>query len=141
MPEPKWMEIARAELERKVVEIPGKESNPRIEEYQKVVAMQQDDEVPWCSAFANWCMKEAGQAGSGSGAARSWLHWGEKLDAPKPGAVVVFWRDKPDGGKGHVAFYVDETPDKINVLGGNQGNRVRIAPYERVRVLGYRWPK
>jgi hypothetical protein len=26
------------------------------------------------------------------------------------------------------------------VLGGNQGNAVTVAPFDRARVLGYRWP-
>jgi len=30
---------------------------------------------------------------------------------------------------------------RLLVLGGNQGNAVSIAPFDRSRVSGYRWPK
>ena len=29
---------------------------------------------------------------------------------------------------------------RLMVLGGNQGNRVSIAPFDKARVIGYRWP-
>jgi hypothetical protein len=29
---------------------------------------------------------------------------------------------------------------RLMVLGGNQGNAVTVAPFDRARVLGYRWP-
>lgn len=127
MAEPQWMTIARAEEARGVAEVPGTPDNPRILEYQKTANMQLDDETPWCSAFANWCVKQAGIAGTRKGNARSWRTWGQALDVPRVGAVVVFWRDDPNSAKGHVAFYVRNDGTNIWVLGGNQGNRVSVA--------------
>jgi len=50
---------------------------------------------------------------------------------------VVFDRQ----GGGHVGFIVgrDEN-NNLMVLGGNQGDSVKISPFSVDRVLGYRWP-
>jgi hypothetical protein len=52
--------------------------------------------------------------------------------------VVVFERK----GGGHVGFLVGtDERGRLMVLGGNQGNSVNVAPFDRSRVLGYRWPQ
>jgi hypothetical protein len=57
------------------------------------------------------------------------------------GAIVVFARP-PIATQGHVGFYAGaQTAQSISVLGGNQGNAVRIAPYAKARLLGGRWPR
>ena len=71
-------------------------NNPRILEYFTATSLDAKDEsTSWCSAFANWCMKQAGIEGTKSALARSWLHWkgGVSLsDKPVTGAVAVFPR-------------------------------------------------
>lgn len=137
-PEAPWLEIARKELG--VKEIEGIHNNERILEYQQTTTLAaKDDETPWCSAFVNWCMKQAGIAGTGSALARSWLKWGLGLETPRLGCVVVF-RRPPDPNNGHVAFYLRTNGDAVEVLGGNQGNSVSIKEYLNTRVLSYRWP-
>jgi uncharacterized protein (TIGR02594 family) len=133
-----WMQIAVSELG--TAELPGNASNPRIIEYLQSVQAFGGDETAWCSAFANWVMGKAGFSGSGKANARSWLDWGVKLDRPCYGAVTVLWRDDPRSWKGHVAFYVADTSRGIKLLGGNQGDKVSVATYPNLRVLGYRWP-
>lgn len=138
-----WFEIAKAEARANVKEAPGAANNPRVVTYHLYTTLKAtEDSVPWCSAFANFCMFRSGHMGTRSAAARSWLKWGDALKEPKPGCVVVFWRGKPTTADGHVAFYVGESvnPHNIDVLGGNQGDRVCVAPYAKERVLGYRWP-
>lgn len=138
---PPWFEVAKREIG--VHEVAGAGINPRIAAYYTAtdIGRVNDDAVPWCSAFANWAMREGGYKGSGHANARSWLFWGQALKEPKLGCVVVFSRP-PNEASGHVAFYVGESkaPGNLMVLGGNQGDTVRVAPYARVRVLGYRWP-
>src|ERR1700761_7984860 len=124
---PKWLEIANAELG--VHEAAGGAINPRIAEYYAAVGLHpSDDEVAWCSAFANFCMQQAGLSGSGSAAARSWLRWGRQIDLTRAqvGDVAVFWRDSAVGWKGHVAFFVGAAGGNLLVLGGNQGNAVSV---------------
>ncbi len=136
-----WMGYALQEYGTRA--IPGPGTDARVAEYLKVVGFGQDDETPWCSAFANWCMKQSRIPGTGSASARSWLMWNqarECLANPVWGCVTILWREKRDGSKGHVAFYVGRVGPKIFLLGGNQGNRVSCAEYPIDRLLGYRWP-
>ena len=138
---PLWMRLAEAELAAHVREVPGPGNNPRVVEYHQATSFKAtDDAVPWCSAFVNWCFKEVGISGTRSAAARSWLTWGEALDQPEYGCVVVLARGK-NPAQGHVAFFTDRRPDgHLLLLGGNQGDAVSIAAYLPEKVLAYRWP-
>ncbi len=131
------LEIATAEIG--VKEIRGWEDNPRIVEYHQCTSLRAgNDEVPWCSSFCNWVLKQLGVTGTGSAAARSWLRWGAALDEPLSGCIVVLKRGKPPSG--HVGFFVRKTPDGlIKVLGGNQSDCVKVSSYREADVLGYRW--
>lgn len=139
---PPWLEIAFGEFGTE--EIPGPESNPRIDEYHRIGGgINAGDETAWCASFAGFCLVIAGFAGTGRPNARSYLEWGTELKSPRYGCVVVLWRVSPDSDFGHVAFLVGFSPDErlIYLLGGNQGDRVTVARYPVDRVLGYRWLK
>lgn len=131
-----WMGIAERELG--VSELAGGVHNPRIIAYHSATTLKAStDEVPWCSSFVCWVMEMAGYRSTRSAAARSWLTWGAQLETPVSGCIVVLRR----GSGGHVGFYADAAePGRINLLGGNQGDRVCVAPYATSRVLGYRFP-
>lgn len=91
----------------------------------------------WCAAFVNATLGQMGVEGTGSLAARSFLDWGEGVDNPSPGDVVVLSRGEP--GQGHVGFFHGYDPSgRVRVLGGNQGDAVSVSAYDRGRVLGYR---
>lgn len=140
--EPIW--ITRARREVGVKERPGTAENPRILEYHATTRLRaKRDEVPWCSAFVCWVFEGLGIASTRSAAARSWATWGRALAKPEPGCVVVLDRQAPDNpNAAHVGFYLgDDGPDRILVLGGNQGNAVSVRPYPRAKVLGWRWPE
>lgn len=97
------------------------------------------DTTPWCAAFVNAIMGEAGYPTSGSFMARSFLKWGKKVTKPEMGDVVVFSRGRPPSG--HVAFYMGNYDrNHILVLGGNQNDEVCIKVYRKARILGYRRP-
>jgi uncharacterized protein (TIGR02594 family) len=69
--------------------------------------------------------------------ARAWLEWGKTIHAPIVGCVVIYARK----GGGHVGFVVGQDQHgNLMTLGGNQGDAVTVAPFDRSRVLGYRWP-
>jgi uncharacterized protein (TIGR02594 family) len=138
-----WMRFALQELGQ--AETANRATNnPRILLCQAEVKNALNDEVPWCSAFANWCMHHSGHHGTGFPNARSWLTWGEPLKTPTYGCVAVFARGKP--WQGHVAFFVGDGPGAVVVIGGNQSSRaapsgsVCIASYSQNRLLAYRWP-
>jgi uncharacterized protein (TIGR02594 family) len=140
--DPRWLEIAFGELGQS--EIPGGRDNPRVVSYLQMVALPSatllHDEIPWCSAFANYCMAKAGLRGTGSAAARSWTNWGRPLFSPRRGCVAVFRRDA--GWTGHVGFFLDEeNGGSIRIIGGNQSDRVSIAKWPRSKLIGFRWPR
>lgn len=122
-----------------VKEIVGKKHNPRVLQYFADIGHSwvKDDETAWCSAFANYVHKQAGVERSGKLNARSWLKIGQKTSYPQKGDIVVFWRESPSSWKGHVAFFIRESSKYIYVLGGNQGNEVKIARYPKNRLLAY----
>lgn len=135
--EPYWLTIARHHLG--TAEIPGKETAPQIAKWlRELRAWWSDDETPWCGTFVGAVMRESSIAPARHWyRAKDWLNWGVPLDDAAPGCVVVYDR----AGGGHVGFAVAlDVSGRILTLGGNQGNRVSIAPFERWRVLGYRWP-
>ena len=139
-----WYAIACQEIG--VSEIKGKlRHNNRIIEYHRSTSLDKKlaahDETPWCSSFVNWCVEGSGLKGTGSAMARSWLKWGNKLDGPKEGCIVVFARPRAGPKAGHVGFFIKETPKRIKVLGGNQSNRVSESYYDKDDLIGYRWPK
>jgi uncharacterized protein (TIGR02594 family) len=135
--EPQWLKNARASLGLK--EVIGKDTAPVIRQWLiKLGAWWTDDETPWCGvAVAAW-MKDAGvPLPKHWYRARAWLDWGVPLREPALGCVVVYER----GGSGHVGLVVGlDKAGRIMTIGGNQGNRVSIAPFDRSRVLGFRYP-
>jgi uncharacterized protein (TIGR02594 family) len=136
-----WMQIARQELG--VEETPGPGDNPRVVGYLQSTSLgspdNENDETPWCSAFANWVMEQAGIPGSGSAWARSWLDWGrEPADEEFGAGVVVVLERGPNSG--HVGFLEDWNDDRVKLLGGNQGNAVSEAWFPMSRILGWRVP-
>ena len=139
---PSWTLAALRELGQS--EVPGSESNPRIVQYLASMGQPKSvrlgDETAWCSAFAGFCLETVGVAHAAKLNARSWLSQGMPLAYPQLGAITVLWRESPDSWKGHVGFYFGSWGDSVLLLGGNQRNRVCIAPYPKKRVLGYRWP-
>lgn len=129
--------IALAELD--VKEIPGEKANPRIIEYHATTTLRaESDEVAWCAAFVNWCLKKASHKGSGFANARSFCLWGEQTEKPVKGDICVFWRGTPNSQSGHVGFYAGENKTHILVLGGNQGNKVCIMAYPKSQLLTIR---
>lgn len=136
MREEPWMAVALHELG--VRQVAGEGNSPRVLAYLESTdldrALASSDETPWCSAFVNWCLEVSGHVGTNSARARSWLDWGVGLSTPVRGAVTVLRRD----GGGHVGFWVGQTATRVRLLGGNQGDRVCVAEYDRQRVLGHR---
>lgn len=140
-----WVAIAHGELGQR--DYPGPRYNPRVVEYLNTTGLQGNkDETSWCSAFVNWCMVQARQRGTNNAAARSWLAYGQALSSPRPGCVVILWRDSPSSWKGHVGFFDGfDVGNRVRLLAGNQGggvdwDEVCVALFPQERVLGYRWP-
>lgn len=116
-------------------------SNPRIVEYHSYTSLKApDDAVAWCSSFMNWCCFKAGIRGTNSAAARSWMSWGEVVDDPQIGDIVVLQRGKSKS-EGHVGFFEGFNTSGlplVKVFAGNQGNSVCSQWMQKGHVLGYR---
>lgn len=137
MNDPAWLAAARKYIG--LAEIPGKDHSPVISGWlRKLKAWWTDDETPWCGVFVAACMREVGVALPQHWyRAKGWLDWGVTLSAAAVGCVVIYERK----GGGHVGFVVGQDQNgNLMTLGGNQGNRVSVLPFDRSRAIGFRWP-
>lgn len=139
-----WISEAEQLIETK--EFLGNRSNPIILDWAEDLDIPyKGDDIPWCGLFVAHCigttLPEEVLPGNPLGA-RRWDRFGEK-SLPRPGAVMVFWRDGKNSGKGHVGFYVAENAegDKFKILGGNQENKVGYAWVSKNNFIEARWPR
>jgi len=142
MSEPAWIAIARTYLG--LTETPGRETTPAIRRWLiELGAWWSDDETPWCGVFVAHCLHEAGISPLPKAYFRAlaWQDWGLIQRAPVLGSVIVYNGGPSRPGAGHVGFAVGIDPrGRYLTLGGNQGNRVSIAPFEPDRVVAFRYP-
>jgi len=146
------IEISAFDLAQRFVgqeEVAGAASSPQI---LAMLRLDQEwpagDDVPWCSAFANYVAWLLRLPRSKSLLARSWLQIGQPIElaaaevgfdvvvfkrgaAPQPGPEVI---DAP----GHVGFFAGVEGDRVLVLGGNQKDAVNLAGFPKGDVLGVR---
>lgn len=136
--EPAWLTEARKYIG--VKEIPGKEHHWLILSWWKAIKRGgiKSDEVPWCAAFVGAMLENVGIISSRFESARSYMQWGAPIKNPVRGCIAVFSRK----GGGHVGFVIaDDGKGRLLILGGNQSDAVSIAPFDKNRVVGYRWPQ
>jgi len=99
--------------------------------------------VEWCAAFVNSVLWGAGIPDTDSLLARSYLKWGNSVDIPEKGDIMVFSRGS-QAWMGHVGFYAGtvkwKEKDYWVVLGGNQNNTVsyQLFPVNSHRLLDIR---
>ena len=133
-------QIAASEIG--VKETKGAEHTPQIVKYAQEAGFKAigDDETPWCSIFVNWCSMKAGLQRTNKANAQSWLSVGVPVDDPRPGDIVIFWRESPKSWKGHVGIFVGFSRDQklVFTLGGNQKDSVSIQGFDAQKVLGFR---
>tara|TARA_R110000772_G_scaffold8737_2_gene28925 strand:- start:5162 stop:5647 length:486 start_codon:yes stop_codon:yes gene_type:complete len=138
MNEPKYIKEARSFIG--LQEIKGKKHSPTILGWlSNLNAWWSDDETPWCGVFVAHCLNKYNyKIPKLYMRAKAWLDWGVEIPEPKHGCLVIFNRS----GGGHVGFVVGKDyTGRLLVLGGNQGNKVSIAPFDTDRVVGYRMPE
>ncbi|MEZ2347409.1 TIGR02594 family protein [Terriglobus sp. RCC_193] len=143
MPEPSW--LVRARVDIGIKEAPGIADNAvivgwaRSLGYAWVAKFYAHDSIPWCALWMAHIMHDDGKAIPPQKdvlGALNWRLWGTPLHRAVPGAVLVFTRS----GGGHVGLYVGEDETHYHVLGGNQGDMVRIARVPRFQCVAIRWP-
>mgnify|MGYP001619425400 CR=1 FL=1 len=141
--EPVWMREARRLIG--VREVVGRGSNPTIMSWAKrlggwVAGFFKDDDIAWCGLFMahilGLTLPREPLPANPLGALQ-YNKFGRQLETPALGAIMTFTRD----GGGHVGLYVGEDTTHFHILGGNQGNSVRISRIEKDRLSDTRWPK
>lgn len=110
-----------------------------------------NDDIPWCGLFEGYVDLKAGkQMVEGPLWARNWAKFGVPVAARSKGVLhfepgmeaclgdtVVLQRE---GGGGHVFKYICENKTHIWGIGGNQGNKVSIAPFKKSLIIAIRRP-
>ena len=138
---PAWLTWARGEIGTR--EVIGAKHNARVVGYWdigKVALDVNDDETPWCAAFACAAIESAGYRSPRTGRARGFEPGVRCLIADKVlGAIVVLSSDRGPAS-GHVGFLEAVSPGRVHLLGGNQGNQVSIASFPADRVVHVLWP-
>lgn len=136
-----WFQEARRLIG--VKEAVGPSNNPQILQWaDKTGIAYKSDDIAWCGLFVSHCMSAAlskEPLPRNPLGARDWIKFGAPCE-PIVGSILVFWRDRPAGWKGHVGFYAGEDDSAFHVLGGNQSNSVSIARIRFDRLLEARWP-
>lgn len=147
-PDPAWLARARTYLGLK--EIPGeKNNNPALmslldladgKKDGRTIGAQNDDEA-YCAKGVSAVLELSGIRSARSAWARSYAKWGQELDGPALGAVVVFWRQSIGSTLGHVGFVAGkDSSGNVMCLGFNQGDSIKISAFSPHRVLSFRWP-
>ena len=132
-----------------VKEIAGTASNPQVlAMLQLDASWPKGDDVPWCSAFANYIAWLLRLPRSKSLMARSWLQVGTPIKIEEADAgndIVILKRgggDQPGpeviSAPGHVGFFAGIEHDRVLLLGGNQGDAVNISGFPVSRIIGVR---
>ncbi len=122
-------------------EIVGSKHNPRIVWYHSFTTLHAtDDETPHCSSFMCAAAEENGYESTRSAAAKSWLNYGDEGNG-SIGDICVL---KRVGGH-HVAFVNSAYTmgdSKLELLGSNQSNSVKVSHYDASNLLTFRrFPK
>jgi uncharacterized protein (TIGR02594 family) len=144
--EASWFDVALEEEQKDV-----KESDPTkvpiILNYFGATSLRtQQRMLPWCGAFAAFCMQKSGNpVPAEAAAARSWKNWGVGLELGSQnipqGAVVVISPSDGTGTTGHVAFFVQIDPSgkTVQLLGGNQHDMLKRSSFPISKIAAIRW--
>jgi uncharacterized protein (TIGR02594 family) len=98
------------------------------------------DQTKWCAAFMNWCLQRVGRKSTRSASSGSFRCFGDDATAPREGDIAVFknlGQNAPCSGSGHVAFFLRRNEGRVEVIGGNQGNKIRVSTYSAQEKDGY----
>ena len=142
--------VAIAELKAGAGEIGGNNRGPFVKKYLNRLAPEGRD-GPWCAGFLSFCFAQnpAGIPFEYTVGARNILRefkdngWDKSPNSgysPKPGDVVVWWRESLPSGKGHVGLVHQLRDGFLYTVEGNKSPMVRGFSYVFSRMdklLGY----
>jgi len=88
----------------------------------------------WCAVYISAILKRTGNKYIQTASSQAYKNYGVevKMEDIQIGDIVVFYRNGASSGFGHVGFYTGEkTATRISVLGGNQGNTLKISSFSQ----------
>jgi hypothetical protein len=147
------LNAAIAELKAGAGEIGGNNHGPWVQKYLAPAGLPEGNE--WCASFVSWCFLQANGGHKGDmpfayspGArnllqefkSRGWAHAPASGYQPQPGDLVVWWREKLAGWKGHVGLVHQLKDGMLYTIEGNKGPKVQGFPYvfsRMDRLLGF----
>ena len=96
--------------------------------------------TPWCAAFVNGILAQAGMKGTGSNLAISFTKYKTATSNPVKGDIVVIRTGRSRRGRSsnHVGIFEKFVGNRVAVLGGNQSNKVKISYFPKSSVISYR---
>ena len=140
-----WMDVATSFIGTKESGMSGKgqgsNSSRQIDKFLESAGLKGG--YAWCAAFTNFALKETGIENTikHKASALAYKKFGEKLDRPAYGSIAVF---KHADGSGHNGFVVGRpknNPNKLIILGGNQGDEVNYRLFDEKDVVSFNHPK
>lgn len=144
---------AIGELNAGAGEVGGNNRGPWVKKYLAPAGLGEGEE--WCASFVSWCFlqacggdKHAMPCGYCPGArnllkefkAKGWTSPPGSGYEPKPGDVVVWWREQLSGWKGHVGLVYQCKDGMLYTIEGNKSPNVQGFSYvftRMERLLGY----
>ena len=126
------LQTAIDELKSGACEVGGNNCGPSVKKYLHGIVPEGN---PWCAGFVSYCFSQnpAGIPFPYSVGARKILQefqqrgWANKPASgylPQPGDVVVWWRDQPTSGKGHIGLVHQVRDGFLYTIEGNKQSRV-----------------
>lgn len=136
------LQTAINELKAGAGEIGGNNSGPFVKKYLHGMLPEGN---PWCAGFVSYCFSQnpAGMPFHYSLGAREILRifqargWANKPNSdylPKRGDVVVWWRDQPSSGKGHIGLVHQLRDGFLYTIEGNKSPNVQGFSYVMSRM-------
>jgi hypothetical protein len=141
---------AISQLDAGACEIGGNNCGKWVRQYLNELAPEGNS---WCAGFVSWCFANARPRGpmpfTYTVGARDVLRQGKRLEwahgpgtgyEPVPGDIVVWWRERLEGWKGHVGLVHQVRDGLLYTIEGNKSPRVQGFSYVVSRMdklLGY----
>jgi hypothetical protein len=138
------LKVALGEMRAGACELASNNSGRWVEKYLNGITPAPAN---WCAGFVSWCYSQipGGIPFQYSLGARDirmqFQRKGWAFDAterkPEPGAIIVWWRDRPDGWQGHIGLVHHCSDGIVHTIEGNKGGfpaPVRLFDYVQSRI-------
>ena len=147
------LRIAISEMKDGAREVGGNNCGPWVKKYLKPAGLNEGN--AWCASFVSWCYLQAGGDDKSKmpfpycpGARallkefkeKGWASAPQSGYEPKPGDIVVWWREKLEGWQGHVGLVHQLKNGMLYTIEGNKSTRVQGFSYvfsRMEKLLGY----